>query len=78
MKSLATPPPAINRDQQQALVNQWNARFIYSGTAIRVTPEIGKPYVSTTRGRAFLSPEGLALIKVAGEDFRPLSQIQPV
>ena len=76
MKSPASPP--INRDQQQALVNQWNARFIYSGTAIRVTPDIGKPYVSSTAGRAFLSPEGLAIIKVSGADFRPLSQLRPI
>lgn len=81
MKSTTQPHPFKNASAAlDGVTKALNLRLkpALKGIEAKVTPDIGKPYVSSTAGRAFLSPEGLAIIKVSGADFRPLSQISPV
>lgn len=79
--STATAPAAPRTDdtpeRQATLVNQWNERFTYSGTAVRVSPDGYPSYTTTVKGRAFLQ-EGRGYIKVEGGDIYLLNQVRPI
>lgn len=72
-----TPRSDDSPDRQATLVRQWNERFVYSGTAVRVSP-VGYPsYPTTTKGRAFLQ-DGRGYIKVGSGDIYLLNQVRPL